>query len=577
MASSGSTRVNVTSNGYIYLTFSWSLKSQSVANNNSTVNWQLQLTSAGYGANINASQPKACQVTINGTKVTDTTVNVSIDAGASKTLASGTVTIAHDNDGSKAFEYSFSQLFDITYTGVQIGTRTGKGTGVLTTIPRATTPTVPASAEFGQTITINTPRASNTFTHTLQWELGTSKGTIANQVTTSTTWTIPNALMNQIPNGLTASVSIICITYNGTVTVGSKTVTLKTSVPASVKPSIDTITLTDTNAAITAKFSAFIKGKSKLHGVITRSGVYGSTIISTVATFEGTTYKGTEFTTGAIEGTGSLPVKVTVTDSRGRQATATQNITTLDYYAPKITAFTAERSTSTGAVSDDGTSLKIALNFDVCSVNGINDKTYTVDYKEATATEYTPIETASTYTINKTIITGAIAGVDNAYRVRLRVSDFFNNGVAVEVDIPTSFSLMDFNASGKGIAIGQASTDDTFTVAIPSHLKQEDKLAPELLNGWANYNPDTYQQANYYKDSCGVVHLAGMVSGGTVTAGTGLFTLPEGYRPEKTEIFINITAGGLGSVRVDPNGNVILRSGANATWTSLSGIHFRSV
>ena len=577
MATSGSTRVNVTSNGYIYLTFEWSTESQSVQNNTSTINWKLKLTSAGYGANINASQPKACKVVVNGVTVTDTTVNVSISAGASKTLASGKATIQHNADGSKAFSYSFSQVFDINYSGVQIGTKSGQGNGTLNTIPRATTPTLPSSAEFGQTITIQTPRASSAFNHTLQWKLGTSNGTIATNVATSTTWTIPNALMNQIPNSLSAGVSIICLTYNGGVLVGSKTVTLTTNVPSSIVPSIDSVTFTDGTSGVHEKFNTFIKDHSKLSATITRSGTYGSTIISTSSEFQGTTYKGTEWISGLIETSGTLSVKTTVTDSRGRKKTVTNNISVLDYYSPQVVKFEAQRSNSNGEVQDDGTCLKIDLQLDICALNNLNDKSYTVDYRDSSATNYTTIETGSTYTLTKTIITGAIAELDNAYRVRLRVSDFFSSDIEMEVEIPTSFSLMDFNVSGKGMAIGQASVDDTFTVAIPSKLKQEEKQTPTLLNNWTDYNPDTYEPCYFYKDSCGRVHLSGMVAGGTTTAGTGLFTLPEGYRPAKTEIFLCITASSTGSIRVDPNGNVILRSGANATWTSISGISFQSI
>jgi hypothetical protein len=51
-----------------------------------------------------------------------------------------------------------------------------------------------------------------------------------------------------------------------------------------------------------------------------------------------------------------------------------------------------------------------------------------------------------------------------------------------------------------------------------------------LENGWSNGPPETpFAPAGYYKDLGGVVHLRGLVSGGTL--GKAIFHLPPGYRP----------------------------------------------
>ncbi|WP_226164213.1 DUF859 family phage minor structural protein, partial [Hymenobacter terricola] len=125
---------------------------------------------------------------------------------STKTLASGTTTIAHNADGSKTFNYSFSQQFDITFNG-WIGTISGSGSGTLNTIARASQPsciTWPEHTQnvgqFGDTISIHMNRLSSSFTHTVRYQFGTQSGTIATGVTTGTTWTIPASLMNLIPN-----------------------------------------------------------------------------------------------------------------------------------------------------------------------------------------------------------------------------------------------------------------------------------------------------------------------------------------------------------------------------------------
>ena len=104
MAKSGSTSVAVTN--YDTLKFTWTEKSQSIANNTTTIEWKLQLVAGSYGY-INSTVSKSWSVTVNGVKYSGSNT-VGIANNTTKTLASGTTTIAHATDGSKQFSYSFS-------------------------------------------------------------------------------------------------------------------------------------------------------------------------------------------------------------------------------------------------------------------------------------------------------------------------------------------------------------------------------------------------------------------------------------------------------------------------------------
>lgn len=138
MATSGSQRINVVSSGNIYLLFSWEAGTPNIEKNSTQISWKLQLVSAGSGANISSSAEKNYSVTVDGALWSGTTT-VGIAAGATKTLISGNKTIYHNTDGTRTFSYSFSQEFNITYSGSKIQTKTGSGTGTLNTIPRAAT------------------------------------------------------------------------------------------------------------------------------------------------------------------------------------------------------------------------------------------------------------------------------------------------------------------------------------------------------------------------------------------------------------------------------------------------------
>ena len=158
--------VDVWVSNQITLRFNWSQSSQSIANNNSVVSWNLQLIASG--GSISSSASKSWSVTVNGSNYSGTNT-VGVSNGKTKTLASGSTTIAHNADGTKSFSFSFSQQFDINYSGVGwIGTKSGSGNGTLTTIPR-TSSVSSTNANIGENITITINRASSSFKHTLSY------------------------------------------------------------------------------------------------------------------------------------------------------------------------------------------------------------------------------------------------------------------------------------------------------------------------------------------------------------------------------------------------------------------------
>lgn len=119
---------------YDWLDFIWQIDSQSIEKNTSTISWQMVLRSGAYG-DIRSTASKTWSVTINGKKYSGTNT-IQIGANSEKTLASGTETITHNNDGTKTLSFSFSQQIDITFSGVKIGTVSDSHSAELTSIPR---------------------------------------------------------------------------------------------------------------------------------------------------------------------------------------------------------------------------------------------------------------------------------------------------------------------------------------------------------------------------------------------------------------------------------------------------------
>jgi len=104
-------------------------------------------------------------------------------------------------------------------------------------------------------------------------------------------------------------------------------------------------------------------------------------------------------------------------------------------------------------------------------------------------------------------------------------------------------------------------------------VTQQAWIAPTLGNSWVNYDAASYSAAGYFRDTLGIVHLRGILKGGTLTSAA--FTLPAGYRPAKIEYHAVVSNGAFGFCVVSSNGQVIPWVGNNAAF-SLDGITFRA-
>ena len=461
MATNGSASVAVTSHDT--LQFNWSVTGQSVENNTSTVYCEMVLIADGYGR-ISSTVSKSYSVTINGTAYGGSNT-VGIGNNQRKVLWSGTVTIPHNADGTKSFSFSFSQQFSITFSGQFIGTISGSGSGTLNTIPRASTITCGAFT-MGSAGAITITRASSGFTHTILWAFGTTSGTVVTKTAgTSVPWTPPTATMApQIPNATAGTGTLTCITYSGNTEIGRTSIGFTAYLPASVVPSISSVTTTEGTAGLADKFGAFVQYKSTLKVSVSAAGIYGSTISRYTISFDGKTYSGNPCTTAAPTQSGSLTLTATVTDSRGRTVSKSITVTVLPYANPAISALRVFRCTSDGTADDSGDYVGITYAYTIASVNIKNTATSKIEYKRTTLTEWADMMTGNDYAVNTTVYPEQELLSDYQWDIRLTVSDYFGS-TAMTVTLPSAEVILDLLASGKGLAIGKtAESDDTLDV-----------------------------------------------------------------------------------------------------------------
>lgn len=261
-------------------------------------------------------------------------------------LIDETITIGHNADGTKSFGLSASFSGS---GGWSPGTLTINGNSfTLSTIPRSSSVTV-SSGTIGSAVTININRQSSSFKHTLRYQWGNKAGTIASNVDTSTNWMIPDHFANDIPNSTSGTGTIYIDTYNGGTKTGTQSVSFTASVPASMKPTFSSLTLTDTNGVARGLLSGnnFLQVISNIQVNFNgASGSYSSTITGYKAEIvnKNQVTNSNGGTLGIMNFNGSATVRASVFDSRGRQSDAKDiTINVIEYFAP-IFSFTALRT-----------------------------------------------------------------------------------------------------------------------------------------------------------------------------------------------------------------------------------------
>lgn len=460
MASSGTIKSAIRT-GYA-IQIAWNVDSQSVANNTSTVTAKVQLVSEGSSYTINSTASKSGSLTINGTKYTFT-FSAALSGNQTKTIFTKTVTVAHNADGTKTCSFSCVAGINVTLSGTYYGNVTASGSGTFNTIARASSiASVTASVAINgtNTVAVSITRASSSFTHTVEYKFGTYSYKQTG-IGTSASYAIPLSWINGMPNATSGTATVTVTTYSGSTKIGTAvSKSFKVTVPSTVVPTISSVTVAETVAGIKDQFSSYVQNKSKVKVTISAAGTYSSTIKSYKTTINGSTFSSASFTSGLLTKSGTVAIVTTVTDSRGRTASKTTNITVVAYSAPKINAFSGFRCLSDGTEDYDGTYLNAAINYTISSVGSKNTSSYTIQYKLKTATSWTTVTSGTGYTANTSIVsTSGFLDINNSYDVKLTITDFFSSASAT-IDIPTAFTLIDYRSSGRGIAFGKVSERD---------------------------------------------------------------------------------------------------------------------
>ena len=384
------------SNNGLYLNVYIEQGAQNIANNTTTVNWRVTVSRPVYFHTYNLQGDSTLSLSLDGRNVHSSNPTWEVWDGEA-TLASGSSTISHNADGTKTF--ALSCTFNPN-NGLH-NTMTVRANVSLTTIPRSSSVRV-NNGVIGSSVTITINRQNPSFKHTIRYKWAGKSGTIASNVDTSATWSIPIDFANDIPNSASGTGTIFVDTYSGSTKTGTQSTTFTASVPGNVKPTFSGVTLSDLNGAaqnLISNSDTFIQVISNIkvafNGV---KGTYGSTITGYRAEIVGknqaTSSNGGSL--GIMNYHGTIKIRASVSDSRGRWSDAREvSVTVLEYFAPAL-SFSIARTGSTSSTLTATRNAKIApltvagrqrntmaLTFKVAKL-GTN--AFTVDNGQATGT-----------------------------------------------------------------------------------------------------------------------------------------------------------------------------------------------
>ena len=434
-----------------------------VNNNTSDVTLVVSLNST-YGSYFNDN--KTGTLTIDGTNYN---ITYNFPSGtSSKELGRATKTITHNNDGSKSVNWSYSLP-----TNSSQGTKTGSGSIGLTTIARASQPsciTYPNTTQnignVGDTITIHMNRKSTSFTHKVTYVLGSQSGTIATNVGDNCSWTIPLALANSITNAKSGTGTIYAETFNGSTSIGTKSVNFTVNVPntSTFKPTI----------SLSASGSNLFNNKylNKVSGVTiaaTRNTKYGASVSSYIISGGSKSSTNANLVVNPINismssASTSVTINGTITDSRGYQGTGSTSVTIYRYNVPQITEYSIARCTSNGTLATNGTYAKVGLKYTYQNDGYSNSMSVHKVNINGADTTITTTETTSSGVVTGTgtaVVGGGNLSINNHYSYTITCTDAVGKTTSVNGILQTASRIINVRPGGLGLSFGKFAETDS--------------------------------------------------------------------------------------------------------------------
>lgn len=381
-------------------------------------------------------------------------------------IMSATFTVPHKSDGTQSVtikaDYNTKDL-SLTNYGTVAHIEASKSGIALDTIPRKGTITSITGNTIGSKITVAIKKASTSYTHKLIYQKtdGTQVTKSENVTETSYSFTPDMSDCSLLPSAESGTSKIILQTWSGTTKIGEDSKEFTIYVPASVAPTVDSVSvdLVNDNEVVNG-WDIWLKGYSKAKVSASVTTAYGSTIKSYAITGGGFTGKVATYTTGLLKSAGSLVFNYKVVDGRGRPASKSSDaVTVVDYYTPLMSSPPQwYRCTEDGTASGAGQYLRVLVNADFASCSGNNSVTVTMQYKKKSETAYQSLGTLANHEWN---IVGANDILSSSsYDIKIVATDALGETSTYDDIVPTETVTLNLKKGGKGARVGGVAEED---------------------------------------------------------------------------------------------------------------------
>nr|DAT94311.1 MAG TPA: protein of unknown function DUF859 [Caudoviricetes sp.] len=483
MATSGTVKTNTKYGSYFWV--KWEISgSQDIAGNKTTISWSCGLhPEEQYYTNA----IKMGAVVINGQTVYSGGTYSDITDYKDRTFASGTLDIAHNNDGSKTFTVS-------SFSGWLYGNGDYTASAesfALPAIPRAAT--ITSAPNFtdvdNPAIAYANPAGSAVSALDVCISLTGSASDIAYRAVSTSggsyTFQLSDAERAVLRNNtnLTRKVVFLLRTKIGsTYYYDTAERTFSVTNNAATRPS-EAIAVAPVSA-LSAPFNAlYIQGRTQAKITHTASGKFGAAINQYSADVEGKAYSGKTVTSDALQTPGVLTITGTATDSRGFSATASKTVTVLAYNTPSVVrngstgSLVCARSTSGGTISEDGTALYVECSKSFSSLAGNNKCTLRLRYAAEGGgwSSWITLLAESSGNDYAGVVPGVTLSASVVYTIEILAADKLGEGGSVETRIPTSEMTLHLGENGKAVGIGRyasESGENRLDVAWDAHFER---------------------------------------------------------------------------------------------------------
>lgn len=419
---------------YWKMTLDVSESSTSTADNTSALSYSLVLTSTGGSAQYNGAGSYA--IDINGSRVRSGTVNLNVGTYGSVTLASGSTTVGHNNDGSKTVSVSASYSSAASaYYLPSSGSTSGSLT--LTKIPRASKIDAFTGSTVDGTFNVTYTKSVSTYTDKLRISIPDVEVLMTIDYTSGKSFNLDSTSLEYIYSNYTTTQTVqlgaVMETYNGTTKIGESS-EYKIDVSINCPPTINGVALTETGltgagisnadcVALIGKKSIKVTATAQHHASIKLIQVQNGNVTKSVSDSSTATL--------GFDNLSSASFVVTVTDSRGFTVSKTVTGTYYDYFKPTIQSLAVARPTdtaNTATISGNGTFWNGTIG------TKANTITYTIT-DDASVSDKIPTISNRSWSISK-----AVSNVpyQSSFHFTVTIKDAFGQSETRQITLPST-------------------------------------------------------------------------------------------------------------------------------------------